>query len=131
MKAVNKLVVLLIVGVWSVVAAFAAPNEDAYLESCRKDPGVPVPIAVTSPLVGPEYAGTTVQLEFTVDAQGKTAAFSIKSAPDEVLAKAVVEAVKRWRFQPAESNGVPVATKVLLPVKVVDPLLESGHGFFQ
>jgi protein TonB len=130
MKAVNKLVVLLIVGVWSVVAASASTNEDAYLESCRKEPGVPVPIAVSAPLVGPEYAGTTVQLEFTVDAQGKTTAFNIKSAPDEVLGKLVVEAVKRWRFQPAESKGVPVATKVLLPIKVVDPLEESGHSFF-
>ena len=98
----------------------ATPEEQAYLESCRKDPGVPVPLAVVSPTVGTEFNGGFVQLEFVVDDKGKPAEFSIKSATDDVLAKVVVEAVKQWRFLPAEVDGKPVAAKVALPVKIVE-----------
>jgi TonB family protein len=126
MKAANKLVVLLWVGVWSAVGAWASTPETAYLESCRKDPGVPVPITVVSPFVGPQYSGGSVQLEFVVDETGMPGAFSVKSTTDEDLAAAVVKAVKKWRFQPAESKGVPVATKVALPVKIMDPALEGS-----
>jgi periplasmic protein TonB len=124
MKAVNKLAVLLSLGVLASLAVAAKTPEEAYLESCRKEAGVPVPIAVVTPSVGPEYNGATVQLEFTVDATGKTTDFSVKSKTDEALAVAVVDAVKQWRFAPAKSNGLPVATKVALPVKIVDPLTE-------
>jgi TonB family protein len=122
MKAVRKLVVLLSVGALSIVAAKASTPEQQYLDSCRKDPGVPVPITVVSPTVGSEYNGASVQLEFVVDAEGKPVEFSIKSAQDDVLARAVVSAVKQWRFLPAEVNGKRVATKVALPVKIVDPV---------
>lgn len=129
MKAVSKLVVVLLMGAFSSLFASTAKElEHAYLESCYKAPGVPVPVAVVSPAVGPEYNGAQVRLEFVVDAQGIPAAFSIKSSPDDVLAKAVVEAVKQWRFQPAEINGKPVAMKVALPVNIVDPLF-AGDRF--
>jgi len=127
MKVARKLVVLLVVGVLPAVAFAASALEQTYLESCRKDPGVPVPVAVVSPTVGPEYHGTLVKLEFVVDATGKPVAFSIVSTPDDVLATLVIEAVKKWRFQPAEANGKPVATKVALPVMIVDPLAPSGR----
>ena len=120
MKAVNKLVVLLSVGALLAVAASAATPEQAYLESCNKDPGVPVPVTVVSPTVGSEYSGASVQLEFVVGVDGKPAEFSIKSATDDVLAAVVIKAVKQWRFLPAEVDGKPVATKVMLPVKIVD-----------
>jgi TonB family protein len=127
MKVVHKLVVLLSVGALSLVAASASTPEQAYVESCRKEPGVPVPVTVVSPSVGPEYNGGSVQLEFVVDAEGKPAEFSIKSASDDVLATAVVKAVKQWRFLPAEINGKPVATKVALPVKIVDPVVSGDR----
>ena len=120
MKAVSKLVVLLSLGALAGAAAYATDSEQAYLDSCRKEPGVPVPVTVVSPTVGSEYNGASVQLEFLVDADGKPAAFSIKSATDDVLATAVVKAVKQWRFLPAEVDGKPIATKVALPVKIVD-----------
>jgi hypothetical protein len=39
--------------------------------------------------------------------------------------------VKQWRFLPAEVNGKPVATKVALPVKIVDsaPAGDRYAGF--
>ena len=63
MKAVRKFVALVSVALLPIVAAAASPLEEAYLESCRKDPGVPVPISVVSPTVGSEHEGGYVQLD--------------------------------------------------------------------
>jgi TonB family protein len=120
MKAVSKLAVLLNLGVLSAAVVSATTPEQAYIETCRKDPGVPVPVAVVSPSVGPNYGGSVVHLEFVVDTAGKPADLAIKSSPDDRLAAAVMDAVKQWRFKPAERDGVPVETKVTLPVKIVD-----------
>lgn len=126
MKAVRKFALLLSAGVLPLVAAPVSTSEQAYLESCRKDPGIPVPLAVVSPTVGPEFQGGAVQLEFVVDVDGKPVGFSIRSTTHEALAKVVIEAVKQWRFLPAEANGKPIATKVALPVNVIDPALAGG-----
>ncbi len=126
MKAVSKLAVLISLVALASVAASAKTDEQAYLESCHKAPGIPVPVSVVSPTVGPEYNGATVQLEFVVDATGKPAEFSVKFATDDTLATAVVHAVKQWRFTPAVKDGLPVATKVTLPVKIVDTEVGSA-----
>jgi protein TonB len=119
MKAVSKLV-LLSAGLLSPLFAFASSSQErTYLETCRKDPQVPVPITVVSPSVSADYNGSVVQLEFLVREDGRPIEFSIKSTPDDVLATAVVAAVKQWRFQPAEVDGKPVAKKCALPVKIV------------
>jgi protein TonB len=122
MKAVKKLAVILSLGAL-VSAAFATTDEQAYLESCRKAPGVPLPVSVVAPTLGHEYSGAVVELEFVVDSTGQPTQFSVKSASDNTLATAVVDAVRQWKFKPALKNGVPVATKVALPVKVVDETL--------
>jgi len=121
MKAVKKLVVLLSAGAIPIVAISAATPEQAYVQSCRKEPGVPVPVSVVSPTVGPEFHGASVQLEFVVDVQGRPTGFRVASSPDAALAELVMDAVKQWRFLPAEAKGKPVATRVALPVKIVDP----------
>lgn len=122
MKTVNKLAVLFSLGALLPFASAKTP-ESAYLETCQKGPGVPMPVAVVTPSVSSEYAGSTVELAFTVDATGNPTDLSVKSSPDATLAAAVVEAVKQWRFTPAHFNGAPVATKVVLPVKIVDEAL--------
>lgn len=128
MKTVSKLVVLLSLGALVPVTAFAATTpEQTYLETCRKEPGVPVPITVVSPTVASDNAGATVQLEFVVNENGHPVNFSVKSSPDSALAETVVSAVKRWRFKPAERDGVPVATKVALPVTIVEPAVANGR----
>ena len=83
MKAVRKLVVLASVSLLPVVVAHPSISEQEYLESCRKDPRVPVPISVVSPTVGAEYNGASVQLEFVVDEKGRPTQFSIKFATDD------------------------------------------------
>ena len=120
MKAVSKLVVLLSLGMLSSGIVSAMTDAQAYLETCRKEPGVPVPTAVVAPSVGPEFNGATVQVEFVVDEKGKPTDLNVKSNTDNALASAVMDAVKQWRFKPAERNGASVATKVVLPIRIVD-----------
>ncbi len=121
MKAVSKLVVLLSLGLFASGIASAKSDEQAYLDACRKEPGVPVPTVVVAPSVGPEFNGATVQVEFVVDEKGQPAGLSVASQTDVALASAVTDAIKQWRFKPAERNGAPVATKVVLPVRIVEP----------
>jgi protein TonB len=128
MKKVSILVIMLSLAAFAPFAS-AKSLEQAYLESCRKDPGVPVPVAVVTPSVGSGYAGEVVELEFIVDKTGKPTALNVKSSTDDALAVAVTEAVKQWRFTPAERNGEPVATKVVLPVHFVDaPVAADGYA---
>jgi protein TonB len=119
---VSKLAVLLSLAAFAPFAS-AKSDEQAYIESCTKAPGIPVPVAVVSPSVAPGFEGAIVELEFVVDATGKPGQFAVKNTPDDALALTVVDAVKQWRFKPAEADGKPVATKVLLPVKIVDDLV--------
>jgi TonB family protein len=120
MKNVNKLAVLLSLAALLAPALKAKSLEETYLETCRKDVGVPVPVVVVSPDVPANYAGLTVEIAFTVEASGKTSTFSVKSSPDAELGATVVDAVKKWRFKPAVTDGVAVATKVVLPIRIVE-----------
>jgi protein TonB len=119
MKNINKLALLLSLGALLPFAASAKTLEQSYIDSCRKGPGIPVPIAVVKPDVEGFDVGQAVQLEFVVDTTGHTSGFNVKSSTDRELAAAVVDAVKQWVFTPAVVNGAPVATKVILPVRVV------------
>ena len=121
MKAVRKLVVLFSLGALVSVAS-ATTLEQTYLDTCRKDPGIPVPISVVAPTVGSEFSGSSLDVEFVVDQSGKPENLSVKSAADSTLTAAVLDAVKQWKFKPAERDGAPVATKVVLPVRVVSPI---------
>ena len=120
MKQNNKLALLLGIGALLPFAASAKSLEQSYIESARHSTKVPVPIFVVAPHVDGYDIGQSVQVEFVVDTTGTPSAVSIKSASDRDFAEAVVDAVKQWRFTPAQHNGSPVATKVVLPVRVVD-----------
>lgn len=121
--------ILAIVLSLAALAPFASAKtlEQAYLESCRKDPSVPVPVAVVSPSVRPGFAGSVVELEFIVDRTGKPTDVVVKSSSDRELGLLVVDAVKQWRFTPAVRNGEPVATKVALPVRFVDDAADANR----
>jgi protein TonB len=119
MKNNNKLALLLSLGVLLPFAASAKTLEQTYIETCRKGPDVPVPTTVVAPEVSGYDVGNSVQVEFVVDTTGHPTGINIKSSSDRYLAEAVVDAVKQWRFTPAQRNGAPVATKVVLPVRVV------------
>ncbi len=120
MKNAHKVAALLALAGLAPFASSAITVEQAYIESCRKTAGFPVPRVVVMPHVGAGHAGEKVEVEFTVSPTGQTSAFSLKSHVDDELAGAVVDALKHWEFVPAQRNGVPVATKVVLPMRIVN-----------
>jgi TonB family protein len=120
MKAASQLAIVL--GLGLSVASFASAKslEQTYLDNCRKGPGIPVPVAVVAPRVPAGLIGSEADVEFTVTASGKPSAISIRSSTDPEFATAVIDAVKQWKFAPAQKDGVAVDTKVVLPIKIVD-----------
>jgi periplasmic protein TonB len=120
MQNKNKLALLLSLGALLPFAASAKTLEQSYIETCQKGTNVPVPVSVVAPRVDGYDIGQAVQVEFVVDTTGHTSAVAVKSASDREFAEAVVDAVKQWTFTPAQRNGAPVATKVVLPVRVIE-----------
>jgi TonB family protein len=128
MKAVRILAVLISLGLCSCFAISAKTPEQSYIETCRKGPERPEPVVVVTPLLSTEYDGTSVEVTFVVDTQGKPTGLSVASAPDDTLTATVVEAVSQWRFKPVLRNGVPVATKVVLPIHI-EPSTSAGMRY--
>ena len=97
-----------------VVAPYPPPNEYPYVEE------LPEVIHKAAP-VYPEAARNagiqgTVIVQARVLKDGRVSGTRVlKSIPQ--LDAAAVRAVRRWRFQPALSDGKPVAVWVAVPVK--------------
>jgi TonB family protein len=125
MKNINKLALVLGLGALLPLAVSAKSAEDAYIDSAQRGPGIPVPVTVVSPDVASYDIGKTAKVEFVVDATGRTSGFTVVSTDDPQLADAMIEALKQWKFDPARQNGVAVATKVVLPVRIVQTKLAS------
>ena len=53
-----------------------------------------------------------------VDSNGKLDQSSVKQSPDPELDKAVLEALSKWTFRPAELNGQAVAVRILLGIPI-------------
>ncbi len=49
-----------------------------------------------------------VVVAFTVDTQGRVHDIEVQRCTNHKLERAAVDAVRRWRFQPALRNGKPV-----------------------
>ncbi len=49
-----------------------------------------------------------------IDAQGRVNRSAVKQSADPTLESPAIEALKRWRFRPAQLNGVPVPIAVEL-----------------
>lgn len=82
----------------------AAPTTDAVL--LRAAPPVYPPNALRM-----RQAGWVV-VSFTIDAEGRTTDVAVVSSqPRRIFDRAAIDAVNRYRFTPAMSNGVAVASK--------------------
>jgi len=62
-------------------------------------------------------AAGTVYVLFVVDEQGRVLDPKIESSPDAAFERPVLEAVKRWRFEPGTRNGEKVQCKMRLPIR--------------
>ncbi len=121
MKTVSKLI--LITGLLAAPLALLAKSlETTYVESFRGRTDMPKPTKVISPKVASEYAGTSVQLAFTVDESGTPQEITVPEATPADLAKTLTAAVAQWKFEPLVRDGKAVRTKVVLPMLIVDEL---------
>ena len=81
----------------------------------------PVPISIVNPTnLHPSYKGATVRVMFTVDEAGQAHDIRVVSAKDAAVAKSLAAAISQWKFSPGRKNGVPVSTKVTLPLQLVE-----------
>lgn len=79
----------------------------------------PVPTQIVHPVDLPRsYQGATVTLSLTIDASGLPHNIKIVSRGDGAVSKNLIAAVSQWKFTPGLLNGVPVTTKVTLPLQL-------------
>ena len=62
-------------------------------------------------------AAGTVYVLFVVDQQGRVQDPKIESSPEPAFERPVIDAVKRWRFEPGSRNGQKVSCKMRLPIR--------------
>ena len=84
----------------------------------------PVPLAGQTP--PPQYPPAalrsgvtgTVMVRVAVDASGAPTEVTLeKNSGSRDLDRAAVEAVRKWRFQPAQRDGRPVAASLVIPIE--------------
>ena len=113
--------------------AFASTSVDDYInqyKSARAD--VPLPAVVVDPTDLPlRYAGATVRLLLTVDATGVPKNIVIVSPDDPALAQGITSAISQWRFTPALKDGVPVETRIELPLRLPDAPAEMPGAWLR
>lgn len=128
MKATTKLVLSL--GLIVAPLALSAKSlEQTYLESYTGRTDVPVPLTVVSPVVPAEYAGTTVELEFTIDAKGKPEDIVSRTPVESDLVHLLSRTIAQWKFEPLRRDGKAVPSRVVLPVRIVDDGFSSAKRF--
>lgn len=128
MNTTRKLMLVISIVLLAAPLTHASTSfEQAYIESYRGRTDVPAPVKVVAPSVSSEYAGTTVELVFTVDSSGVPQHVAVRTAVDRELAEAVTEAVELWRFTPELRAGLPRSTKVVLPIRIVDSSTDDSR----
>jgi TonB family protein len=81
----------------------------------------PVPVKVVNPTgLFRRHEGETVKLSLTVDAAGQPHDIRILAGRDQNLTERLLPAVAQWKFIPAKKDGVPVSSRIVLPVQLVD-----------
>jgi TonB family protein len=79
---------------------------------------LPFPTAKDQPVLPADlvrkYLRERIMVYGVLNADGKIEQLSVKQSPDPKLNDAVLTAIRKWTFRPAEMNGEKVAVKVLL-----------------
>lgn len=79
------------------------------------------PVHVVHPTELPrQYENVTVQLSMTIDEKGVPRDVQAIGQMPKDLAARLLPAVAQWRFTPNYVNGRPVATRVVLPLELVE-----------
>lgn len=116
MKVIKTFALALLLSIGLAVSQGMAAPETLEIQA-------PVPNEVEVPSVPTEFRGLnipgSVTVLFRVDETGIVRDLKVEDSSHPEYAESVVNAVRTWRFYPAEKNGVPVARTVRLPFKFV------------
>ncbi len=96
-----------------VVAAFAASTVSAADSKWDVQPSVKKSVAPANPN-GIEGMAMAVVVIAT---DGSVASVTIDKSTDASLEQPILEAVKQWRFNPAQLNGTPIECSIKVPFK--------------
>jgi protein TonB len=81
----------------------------------------PVPIRTVAPNYPQDMRvkqeSGIVQVNFLVDAHGAVQDAKVVKASDQAFSEPALEAVKKWKFKPAEKDGSIVAVRVTIPIR--------------
>ena len=91
-----------------------------YAETAAVD-AKPLPIRTPQPeypadLRAQNLEGTVV-LAVSIDEKGEVATCEVTKSTDKRFEAAAIEAVRKWKFNPATKNKTPVSCKVTLPIR--------------
>lgn len=80
----------------------------------------PVPLVQTPPRYPLELRRARVEgeavMRFIIDAEGKVGKITVESATHDSFGKASEEAIRQWRYKPAQRIGKPVTVEVRIAV---------------
>ena len=132
----NAKLAIVLLGCWSLASALSCAKEKVAQDAAR--PGGAAPAPREAPMIPvdvmpkileanvkyPEEARARgeqglVQVKALVGKDGRVIEAAVESGQPvpEVLAKAAVESVKGWSFEPARAKGEPVEIWVVVPVR--------------
>lgn len=78
---------------------------------------VPHAVKIVQPTDLPRhFTGRTIELEFTVNPQGRPVDIEVLTRVDRAIQRSVVTALAQWRFAPAYEDGMAVRQRVVMPL---------------
>ncbi len=98
-----------------VAAAYADAGDDAI----TKFGTPPVPPMTPPPNYPPSLKGVNgmVAVVVIIDEKGSVVDATVTKASDPAFEEPSIDAIKRWKFKPAEKDGQAVKAKVTIPVR--------------
>ena len=101
----------------SSLASFGSVYSDGQLQKTTPSPRYNPPPAFPPEMLVARKSGVVI-VQVQIDAEGRVISCKVQESSGHVaFDAAAVEAVNRWRFEPARRFGIPVATAVLCPIR--------------
>lgn len=110
----NKVVLTVLVGLSAVANSLHAAVELGSVDVKA------VPVRTPPPAYSPELRRQkeegVVVVTLVIDAKGEVAEANVSKSTNPKLERVAVDGVRRWKFKPAQKDGVAVASQVSVPL---------------
>lgn len=99
-------------------SAFAFSPSDKPADATKCSPRV-IPSSVVNPTKLPQnFAGATINIEFSLDEKGQPLAIRIPNVEDRLLKQQLTTAFKQWRFEGVSADAAANGKRYVLPVEL-------------